>query len=116
MTDDLLLHGNAWPHTSLRTSEAIAKMGWTVLPHPAHSPDLAPSNYRLFDLVNSHKHYVDAILQTTTNLKKSFVMCSEVEERNFAALLYSALFNAGKSMLKMIENLWKNSLITGKDV
>jgi hypothetical protein len=47
MEDVLLLHENAWPHISLRTHKAIAKMGWTVLPHPAHSPDLAPSNYHL---------------------------------------------------------------------
>jgi hypothetical protein len=48
MKDVLLLHDNAWPHTSLRTREAIAKMWWTFLPHPADSPDLAPSDYRLF--------------------------------------------------------------------
>jgi hypothetical protein len=27
--------------------EAIRKMGWTSLPHPVHSPDLALSNYHL---------------------------------------------------------------------
>jgi hypothetical protein len=33
------------------------------------------------------------------------VTCSEVEARNFTALEYSVLFNAGKRMLKMAENL-----------
>jgi hypothetical protein len=28
--------------------EATAKMGWTVLPHPPHSLDLAPMDYHLF--------------------------------------------------------------------
>ena len=28
--------------------EAITKFGWTVAPHPAYSPDLAPSDYHLF--------------------------------------------------------------------
>ena len=32
----------------LRTQEAIAKFGWTVLPHPSYSPDLAPSDFHLF--------------------------------------------------------------------
>jgi hypothetical protein len=31
--------------TPIPTREAIAKMGQTVLPHPAHILDLAPSNY-----------------------------------------------------------------------
>jgi hypothetical protein len=26
----------------------IAKFGWTVLPHPPYSPDLAPSDFHLF--------------------------------------------------------------------
>jgi len=44
----LLLPYNARPHTSLHTKEATATMGWTVLPHPTYSPDLAPCNFHLF--------------------------------------------------------------------
>jgi histone-lysine N-methyltransferase SETMAR len=46
--DMLIQHDNARPHTSLRTEEAIAKFGWSVLPHPLYSPDLAPSDFHLF--------------------------------------------------------------------
>jgi len=46
--DMLIQHDNARPHTSLRTQEAIAKFGWTVLPHSPYSPDLAPSDFHLF--------------------------------------------------------------------
>jgi hypothetical protein len=42
----IILHDNA-----RLTLEAIAKMGWEVLPHPSYSPDLAPSNYHLFGFV-----------------------------------------------------------------
>jgi histone-lysine N-methyltransferase SETMAR len=44
----LLQHDDARPHTSLRAREHITKMGWTVLPHPPYSPDLAPSDFHLF--------------------------------------------------------------------
>jgi hypothetical protein len=43
-------------------------------------------------------------------------MCFEVEAGNFTALVYSVLFNAGRSVLKMAVILWKNSLIIVKDV
>jgi histone-lysine N-methyltransferase SETMAR len=46
--DMLIQHDSALPHTSLRTPEAIAKFGWTVLPPPPDSPDLAPSDFHLF--------------------------------------------------------------------
>ena len=44
----LLQHDNARPHTSIRTMEAITSFGWTVIPHPPYSPDLARSDYHLF--------------------------------------------------------------------
>ena len=47
----LIQHDSARPHTSQRTQEAITKFGWTVLPHPPHSPDLAPSDFHLFGLL-----------------------------------------------------------------
>ena len=40
----LLQHDNARPHTSLKTVEHL---GWTVVPHPPYSPDLAPSDFHL---------------------------------------------------------------------
>ena len=49
MANVLLQHDNARPHTSIRTMEAITSFGWTVIPHPPYSPDLAPSDYHLFD-------------------------------------------------------------------
>ena len=48
MANVLLQHDNARPHTSIRTMEAITLFGWTVIPHPPYSPDLALSDYRLF--------------------------------------------------------------------
>ncbi|GFR80601.1 transposase [Elysia marginata] len=44
----LLLHDNARTHTSIRTKEKIASFGWTTLPYPSYSPDLAPCDYHLF--------------------------------------------------------------------
>ena len=62
----LLQHDNARPHAALRTQEAIHKLGWTVLPHPSYSPDLAPSDYHLFgklkeSLLGNHYASVDEV-------------------------------------------------------
>jgi len=43
--DDIFLQqDNATPHINAATTDAIAHLGLTVLPHPAYSLDLAPSN------------------------------------------------------------------------
>jgi histone-lysine N-methyltransferase SETMAR len=54
----LLQHDSARPHTSLKTREAITKFGWTVLPHPPYSPDLAPSDFHLLIALKSALHSV----------------------------------------------------------
>jgi len=47
-TTFLLQYSNTMPHTCLKTMEHVASLGWTVLPHPPHSLDLAPSGFHLF--------------------------------------------------------------------
>jgi len=44
----LLLHDNARRHTAHLTISTILQLNWEVLEHPAYSPHLAPSDFRLF--------------------------------------------------------------------
>lgn len=52
----LLQHDYAKPHTNLETMEHAAKSGWTVLPHPTYSPDLASSDFHLFRQMKDGLH------------------------------------------------------------
>ena len=50
----LLQHDNATPHTAKLTQDWLQRYKWEVLPHPPHSPDLAPSDYHLFGPLKRH--------------------------------------------------------------
>jgi hypothetical protein len=58
--------------------EAITKMGGTVVPQPTHRPDMAPSDYHLFGLVEDALH--GYILLMKMNRNKIFVTCSEAKQ------------------------------------
>jgi histone-lysine N-methyltransferase SETMAR len=42
------LHDNARPHTANQTIERVNELGFELMEHPPHSPDLAPSVFRIF--------------------------------------------------------------------
>lgn len=44
----ILLHDNARPYTAKATKDSLNLLGWELLPHLAYSPDLAPTNFYLF--------------------------------------------------------------------
>jgi histone-lysine N-methyltransferase SETMAR len=50
----IIQHDNATPHTSARTRESIERLGFSLLPHPPYSPDLAPSDFHLIPKLKEH--------------------------------------------------------------
>jgi len=46
--DQFLHRDNAPAHTALSVTRYLASPGWTIVPHPPYSPDLAPCDFFLF--------------------------------------------------------------------
>ncbi|GFO02482.1 histone-lysine N-methyltransferase SETMAR [Plakobranchus ocellatus] len=50
----VLQHDNATPHSANLTQQWLQRYGCEILPHPAHTPDLAPSDFHLFGPLKRH--------------------------------------------------------------
>ncbi|GFR87601.1 histone-lysine N-methyltransferase SETMAR [Elysia marginata] len=50
----VLQHEYATPHSVNLTQQRLQRYGWEILPHPAHSPDLAPSDVHLYVPLKCH--------------------------------------------------------------
>ncbi|GFO24582.1 histone-lysine N-methyltransferase SETMAR [Plakobranchus ocellatus] len=50
----VLQNDNATPHSANLTQQWLQRYGWEILRHPAHSPDLAPSDFHLFGPLKHH--------------------------------------------------------------
>lgn len=45
---------NARPHKSRKTMQVLQKLNWTLMEHPPYSPDIAPSDFYLFRILQNH--------------------------------------------------------------
>ena len=102
----IILHDNARPHAVCFKSEAIAKIGWEVLPHPSYSPDLAPSDYHLFgfvkDQLRGQRYY------TTEAIQKAVVSVFGWLVRSSTAEEFLKFQNAGRNVYKEVAIMWIN--------
>ena len=48
----ILLHDNARPHVARLTKEKLNQLKYEVLPHPPYSPDLSPTDYHFFPILD----------------------------------------------------------------
>jgi transposase len=72
----ILHHDNAPGHTALSVRQFLASKQITVLEHPPHSPDLAPSDFFLFPKIKEilkgrHFDDIDDIRSNTTAALKA---------------------------------------------
>ncbi|GFN99454.1 histone-lysine N-methyltransferase SETMAR [Plakobranchus ocellatus] len=63
----VLQHDNATPHTAKRTNEWLERYRWDIIPHPAHSPDLAPSDFHLFGPLKRHLGSKNSCVKSLTS-------------------------------------------------
>jgi transposase len=79
-----LLIDNAPVHSACISQETIAKCGFTSLRHPPYSPDIAPSDFYLFNYMK--KHLRGHHFSTADDLKEAVVnYLSSLEESFFVA-------------------------------
>ncbi|GFR65366.1 histone-lysine N-methyltransferase SETMAR [Elysia marginata] len=50
----VLQHDNATPHSANLIQQWLQRYSWEILPHPSHSPGLAPSDFRMFRPLKRH--------------------------------------------------------------
>ena len=52
--DWFLHHDNAPTHTAVSVTRYLASLGWTFVPQPSYTPDLAPCDFFLFPKLKKH--------------------------------------------------------------
>ncbi|GBN20284.1 hypothetical protein AVEN_254344-1 [Araneus ventricosus] len=68
---ELLLHDNARPHPASVARDLVQRFRWYVLEHRHYSPDLAPSDFHLFEPLN--KYLIGRHFRTDAEVQEAVV-------------------------------------------
>lgn len=112
--DVILQQDNAQPHSAKRTAKTIKKLGFELLEHPLHSPNLAPRDVYTFgplkEALGGRRFAIDAEVMMLCktgyrcNQKKLFfsdgikklvkrcTKCLEVQAGNVENIMYASVF------------------------
>lgn len=74
-------HDNARPHSAHMTTDMIASFHWNLMPQPAYSPDLAPSDFYLFSHLK--RHLRGLTFESDDAMKKAVKLWSKCQVRQF---------------------------------
>ena len=70
----ILHHDNARPHSLSKVVDYIKNSGFEIMEQPPYSPDLAPCDFWLFDLIKrnlSDHTSIDSLFQDAENILNS---------------------------------------------
>jgi hypothetical protein len=88
-SERFLLHDNSRLDKSVCITEVIKTYGQTVLPHSLYRPDLAPSDYHLFDPLKKIMHCRQLCASSCRKGRETFTRCE-----------YMILFKGRRSVTK----------------
>ncbi|GFO42939.1 histone-lysine N-methyltransferase SETMAR [Plakobranchus ocellatus] len=91
----VLQHDNATPHTAKRTKEWLECYKWDIIPHPAHSPDLVPSDFHLFGPLKRHLEAKSLRMEMNSLVK--FVIGFQSLTQTFSHSVYARFSLDGKN-------------------
>jgi len=99
-TGVLLQHDNARPHTARSTVATIQDLSFECLPHPRYSPDLAPSDFHVFEPLKeamggksfmSDKEVQQAVHEWLHSQPKAFFLEVSTHFRSAETLVWNAM-------------------------
>jgi hypothetical protein len=96
LSECVLLHHNAHPHTAHLTINTIQKLNWQVLKHPVLSPDLTPSNFCLFGCLKNAIRGCRFV--EDYEMKDAVHDCHVINQKTFFPVASRSLQTAGLSV------------------
>lgn len=79
----IILHDNARPHIAHSTLRKLNELGYESLPHPAYSPDLAPTDFYFFKHLQDYLH--NKCFEKRADAENAFLAFAESRSMDFYA-------------------------------